>query len=233
MPSPQLLSLEEIDAPGLSGSPTASAQAAAKDRSALRRVQLRRKAVLALAILGLLGLAAVVEPRMTNLAGLEAFRTLGLTAIFAAIIGRAWCSLYIGGRKTHEIVDQGPYSLCRNPLYVFSILAAFGIGAQTGSLTLALACSLITLIVLWRTVLREEAWLRDAFGEPYIAYLSTTPRFAPRWSNWRDQPVLQINPARFVRTLLDGAVMLAAVPILAALAEARADGWIATLIALP
>ena len=53
------------------------------------------------------------------------------------IVGRAWCSLYIGGRKKAEIVDRGPYSISRNPLYVFSFMGAFGVGAQTGSVTLA------------------------------------------------------------------------------------------------
>lgn len=49
---------------------------------------------------------------------------LGLIAIMICIFGRASCSLYIGGRKKQEIVSNGPYSLCRNPLYVFSFIGA-------------------------------------------------------------------------------------------------------------
>ncbi|MEG0818380.1 MAG: isoprenylcysteine carboxylmethyltransferase family protein, partial [Brevundimonas sp.] len=102
----------------------------------LQRVQKLRK----LALLG--GIVAVVALAFFTRSmggetvlheGLEAF---GLALIAVCIVGRAWCSLYIGGRKKAEIVNRGPYSISRNPLYIFSFMGAFGVGAQTGSLTL-------------------------------------------------------------------------------------------------
>src|SRR5262245_14008421 len=62
---------------------------------------------------------------------------VGLVLILLGILGRTWCTLYIGGLKKRELVTAGPYSLVRNPLYVFSALGAAGIGAQTGSALLA------------------------------------------------------------------------------------------------
>ena len=38
------------------------------------------------------------------------------------VMGRIWCSLYISGFKNAKLVTEGPYSLCRNPLYLFSYL---------------------------------------------------------------------------------------------------------------
>src|SRR5947207_2150332 len=42
----------------------------------------------------------------------------GWALAVAGIALRLWATLCIGGRKTHQLVDEGPYSLCRNPLYV-------------------------------------------------------------------------------------------------------------------
>ena len=203
------------------------------DAAALRRVQLRRKLVLAGVIVAFVGAAAVTRPLSEGGVWEAALATAGLAAIVAAIVGRGWCSLYIGGRKTREIVTRGPYSVSRNPLYLFSFLAAFGVGAQTGSLVLSAAAVLLTFVVFRQTVLREEAWLRAAFGAEYDRYLSDTPRFWPRWSSWRDEPRLEISPARFVTTVLDGSVLLLILPVTAALSAARAEGLVPVLLTLP
>ncbi|MGU9537294.1 methyltransferase family protein, partial [Proteus mirabilis] len=83
---------------------------------------------------------------------------LGMVAIMVCVLGRAWCALYIGGRKKQEIVTSGPYSLCRNPLYVFSVIGAFGVGAQTGSLSVGLAFALACWGVFLIVARREESY---------------------------------------------------------------------------
>lgn len=76
-------------------------------------VQRWRKLFIAAGLFALLAWTALVRA----LPGLEhPVEHLGLVAIMVCVLGRAWCSLYIGGRKTQEIVASGPYSLCRNPL---------------------------------------------------------------------------------------------------------------------
>ena len=241
---PDDLSARVISSLGEADPPTASAEIASPDipvatpsppadTEALRRVQLKRKVILAIVIFGLVGVAAVSRPLSENTAWEDVLATAGLAAIFAAIVGRAWCSLYIGGRKTREIVMRGPYSVSRNPLYVFSFLAAFGVGAQTGSFILSIAAVVLTFAVLRRTVRREEAWLRATFGVRYERYLRNTPRFWPRWSAWNDEPRLEIRPARFVTTVLDGSILFLAVPVMAVLSSARAEDLIPVLLTLP
>lgn len=210
-----------------------AASSPAADAEALRRVQLRRKAILAVVVFGFVGVAAVTRPLSEDTAWEGVLATAGLAAIFGAIVGRAWCSLYIGGRKTREIVMRGPYSISRNPLYVFSFLATFGVGAQTGSVILSIAAVLLTFAVLRQMVLREEAWLRAAFGAEYERYLRATPRFWPRWSAWNDEPRLEISPARFVTTVLDGSILFLVLPVMAALSIARAEDLIPVLLTLP
>lgn len=188
-------------------------EASRPDPRAIQRVQRIRKAVLLVAILGVIGLSMATTPALSGGGAHGIILGAGVIALVVAIVGRAWCSLYIGGRKKSEIVDRGPYSVSRNPLYVFSFLGAFGMGAQTGSLTLAGLFTAIAVAVFLATVHREEAWLLGTFGEDYQRYRDATPRFWPRWSGWRDETVLTVAPQYFLTTLRDGSAMLLAVPL--------------------
>ena len=199
----------------------------------LQRVQKIRKWVIGVCLMAVVGLALFTHTTGRAQVLHEGLESLGLGAIVFAIVGRAWCSLYIGGRKKAEIVDTGPYSISRNPLYVFSYAAAFGVGAQTGSLTLALLFVVIAVVVFHFTIKREEAWLLNAFGEPYAAYMRRTPRCGPDFSRWRDNPSLEVRPRFFLTTLRDGLVFLLAVPIFEGIEKLQSMGWLATLLHLP
>ncbi|WP_312218952.1 isoprenylcysteine carboxylmethyltransferase family protein [Brevundimonas sp.] len=199
----------------------------------LQRVQKLRKAALLVGLIGVVGLAFVsrsIGGETMLHEGLEAF---GLGLIVVCIVGRAWCSLYIGGRKKAEIVDRGPYSISRNPLYVFSFMGAFGVGAQTGSVTLAAVFLLLTVAVFYATVKREEAWLAGAFGQTYADYCARTPRFGPDFSKWRDADSLEVRPQFFLTTLRDGLVFLLAVPLFESVERLQDLGWLSALVRLP
>jgi protein-S-isoprenylcysteine O-methyltransferase Ste14 len=199
----------------------------------LRRVQLIRKAVLLIAILALIALAAISQSLGGETELHEGLETFGIAAIVVCVVGRAWCSLYIGGLKKAEIVDRGPYSLSRNPLYVFSFLGSFGMGAQTGSLTIAALFVLIAVVVFAATVNREEAWLSEAFGSTYAAYVARTPRFWPDFTKWRDREVIEVRPRFFLTTLRDGLVMTIALPLFEGIEYFQHIGWIRVLLNLP
>ncbi len=199
----------------------------------LRRVQLIRKAVLAGCILGVCILAGITHTLGGEQDFHEAMESFGLALIGICIVGRSWCSLYIGGRKKAEIVDRGPYSISRNPLYVFSFIGAFGMGAQTGSITIALLFVLIAVVVFYATVRREEEWLATMFGAPYEAYRARTPRFWPNFGKWQDQETLEIRPTFFLVTLRDGLVMLLSIPLFEALEHAQDVGWVHAIFNLP
>ena len=206
---------------------------AEEKNDAIQRMQRLRKAVLLLCIIGVMVLAALTRTLGGETAFHEALEAVGLGLIVLAIVGRAWCSLYIGGRKKAEIVDRGPYSISRNPLYVFSFIAAFGIGAQTGSLVLSGLFAVIAIVVFHFTVKSEEAWLLDAFGPPYATYVERTPRFWPDFSKWRDHETLDTRPQFFLATIKDGLVFLVAIPVSESLEYAQSAGWIPTVFVLP
>ena len=200
----------------------------------IQTVQRVRKGAILVALLALIGLSIVTQ----SIGGVdgnwhETVEAIGLGAIVLSIVGRAWCSLYIGGRKKAEIVDRGPYSISRNPLYVFSFFGAFGMGAQTGSLTIAGLFVVAAFLVFLLTVQREEAFLSREFGAVYSAYKARVPRFGPRFSLWRDESELTIRPAFFLLTIRDGLVFLLALPIFELIDMGQAEGWLRVFAHLP
>lgn len=145
---------------------------------------------------------------------------LGLLCILAAIIVRLWCILYIGGRKATSLMTVGPYSICRNPLYVGSIIGTIGIGLQTGMLTFALLFGFITWLIFFVVVRQEERYLENHFGATYDAYSATTPRFVPRFSRYSDgTDRYQFDPGALRRTFRDGTLFLLALPLTEILEE--------------
>lgn len=199
----------------------------------IQHVQRLRKVAMGLGIVAVVAVAVMTRSQWGDGIIHEGIEVMGLALIALCIVGRAWCSLYIGGRKKAEIVDRGPYSISRNPLYVFSFLGAFGVGAQTGSLTLAALFLLVTVLVFWFTVRREEAWLSEEFGLPYAAYMARTPRFGPDFSKWKDEEMLEIRPRFFLATLLDGLVFLLAFPLFEGIDMLQKSGWLVPLFRLP
>lgn len=200
----------------------------------LGRVQDLRR----LALMGAIGIAFaalfVVEPyRMGATVYHFWTETPGYLLILLAIGVRLWCTLYIGSRKSRRLVTTGPYSLCRNPLYVASILGAVGVGLQTGMVTFALIGGGLTALVFAWVVGREEAHLAGLFGADYAAYCARTPRFLPRPSLYRDDgPVQEFEIAALGRTLRDASVFLLAVPLTEALEALHMMGWLPNLLTL-
>ena len=157
----------------------------------------------------------------------------GLMAIMAAIAGRLWSTLYIGGKKSAVLVKDGPYSVTRNPLYFFSLVGVAGVGAQTGSILAALFFVSVAFVVFNVTISKEEAFLSDRFGESYKNYLISTPRMIPQPSLWRDRHELEIKPGNFLQTLGDGALFLIAWPMFELVKVGQAFGMLPMLFRLP
>jgi protein-S-isoprenylcysteine O-methyltransferase Ste14 len=142
----------------------------------------------------------------------EMVEILGIMLIAGAIIGRSWCTLYIGGRKSREIVSTGPYSISRNPLYVFSLMGVAGIGAQMGSVLLGPIFVAVCLMIFFPVIILEEKALAARFGAEYGAYRARVPRFGPRISLWRDMETITVSSRLFRITAREGMLFLLAVP---------------------
>ena len=195
-------------------------------------VQLARKLGLLVTLSTLLALFLFGGPRWPYVVH-EAMRWIGAGLIFICVSGRTWCSLYIGGRKTHELVTFGPYSISRNPLYVFSMIGAIGIGAQFGAVSVALLAGICAWLVHILVVKQEERLLLAEHGEVYAKYLARVPRFLPRFSLWKNVDLLEVRPRAVTRTFVDACIFLAAVPVAAALDLLHNLGLLRVFFRLP
>ncbi len=97
------------------------------------------------------------------------------------VIPGLWLRGYAAGyvKKNAELTQTGPYAYTRNPLYLGSMLLAFGFAVAAGRLWLGLLLTGLFLAIYWPTILSEEAFLRGAFPG-FAAYAAQVPRLFPR-----------------------------------------------------
>jgi protein-S-isoprenylcysteine O-methyltransferase Ste14 len=195
-------------------------------------VQTIRKIVLLLAVAVLTTLFIVGAPRW-SLRVEDTIEWIGCGLIVICILGRTWCSLYIGGRKTSRLVTTGPYSVSRNPLYLFSVIGAVGIGAQLGAVSVALLAGLFAWIVHVLVVIQEERVMLASHGDAFRDYVARVPRFLPRLSGWRNAEPLEVLPRAVVTTFLDACIFLAAIPLAEFFEHLQRTGVIPILLRLP
>lgn len=203
-------------------------------RTSLGTYQRLRRLVLAILILAMvmaLLFGQSVFPPETPVH--EAIEMVGILLIFLGIVGRLWSTLYIGGRKSAEVVTGGPYSITRNPLYLFSSLAAVGVGAQMGSIVAAVGFGALCALAFHIVILREEKFLSGVMGAPYRAYLASVPRFFPKLSLYKEGDTGSFRPRLLLNTLLDGLVFLLAMPVFEAIDTAQLSGALPVLFRLP
>ncbi|EXL01503.1 methyltransferase family protein [Brucella intermedia] len=167
----------------------------------------------------------------------EGFETLsyslvefvGFFLVFAAVLGRLWCTLYIGGRKDLDLCQSGPYSLSRNPLYFFSFLGLIGVCLAAQNISLAVI-SAIVFFGYYRSVIKnEEKRLLSLFGADYILYMARVPRFFPRLHVPESEDILLVQSQTFIRSLKDVSWFLAGIIGIEVIEELRQaaviSGW--------
>jgi len=117
----------------------------------------------------------------------------GFALVLAAVLGRLWCAVYIAGRKNAELCALGPYSLCRNPLYLFSSLGVAGIVLATHHAMLAAGAWVVFWAYHWGVICGEEARLDSLFGPSFADYCARVPRLWPRWRGYTDAATITVG----------------------------------------
>lgn len=200
----------------------------------LELVQRVRKLVLLAALLIAAGFVAVAASRWeSGTLAHETIEWIGIGLIIFCIVGRTWSSFYIGGRKTKELVQFGPYSISRNPLYVFTFIGSAGVGAQLGSAVIAGLAAVIAWAVFSIVVQKEEQALLVKFGAPYRRYRDRVPRFFPAFGLWRDLETVEVRPKIIRSTFFDACVFLLSIPLAEFFEYLQHSGVLPVLLRLP
>lgn len=105
--------------------------------------------------------------------------------IRGATIGLAY--IIRGGKEgkvyAEELVTQGIFNHCRNPLYVGNILMLLGVGILANSLIYVFIVMPLFVLIYHSIVLAEENFLQQKFGEKFKAYCNRVNRWVPSLAN--------------------------------------------------
>jgi protein-S-isoprenylcysteine O-methyltransferase Ste14 len=122
------------------------------------------------------------------------WQTMALS--LALVAPGLWLRGYAAGyvKKNAELTRTGPYAYTRNPLYLGSMLIAFGFAAAAWSWVIFVALTALFLAIYLPTIRSEETYLREHFAG-FDEYAAQVPRLLPRLTAARSG----LAPGRFSR----------------------------------
>jgi protein-S-isoprenylcysteine O-methyltransferase Ste14 len=120
------------------------------------------------------------------------FRYAGLAVMLIGGLIYIWCAwdFTFAGRGTpapidppKELVVRGLYRRVRNPMYIGVLSAVLGQAIWFESGAMLAYAGIVFVMFSSFVLLYEEPVLRRKFGDSYLRYCETVPRWIPRISN--------------------------------------------------
>jgi protein-S-isoprenylcysteine O-methyltransferase Ste14 len=189
------------------------------------RLRLRLTRVMAITILGLFAFGSTYWA-FTHPVVEEFLFIVGIALAGFGAAGRAWATSYISGQKLKQLVTMGPYSLCRNPLYFFSMILGIGLGFCTKTLSMPLIIAAVLKLLYYFQIRREEYALLRAFGTEYESYLATVPRFIPSYRHYSEPDEIRISPRLLRKGLFGIAFLIILIGVLELLEGLHTSGFL-------
>lgn len=155
----------------------------------------------------LIFLIVFAKSRHEQSAAYEFFELAGYFFIVFATLGRIWAAVYIGGRKDEELCTDGPYSISRNPLYIFSLLGALGIIFSAQKLVLLVIIAPF-FIYYYFVIAGEEKRLTELFGEEYLSYCRRVKRILPDFSHYTSKEKFEVYPKVLFRSMVHASIFM-------------------------
>lgn len=170
--------------------------------------------ILRISFLLLIPIILFIRPTLpTSGVGHEFLEAIGTVMLIAGVLGRFWSILYVGGVKNAEVMQEGPYSMTRNPLYLSSTIAATGIGLMLGAVSFAVLLGGSVGLILYVTARREAQYLDDHFGAAYRDYAKRVPFFLADPRLFRTRREVTFRTDTLQRNLFDALVFLSFIPL--------------------
>lgn len=154
----------------------------------------------------------------------------GWVLVAVGSIGRIWAGFYVSGRKTTMLVMEGPYSICRHPLYFFGFLGVLGVMLTTETLTFPVVFGACFAWYYRHLMAKEELEMRKLHGAAFEAYCVRTPRFFPKWKLHYEPERYTVSAALFRRNLMDAVWFVIAGGAVEFLEGMHTAGYIPTLL---
>jgi protein-S-isoprenylcysteine O-methyltransferase Ste14 len=101
----------------------------------------------------------------------------GTLIIIPGLVVRALASGHV--KKNEELATSGPYACTRNPLYLGSLIMAFGFALAAQSWWIAGVLLTMFFAIYLPVIYGEESFLRQRFPD-YEDYQSRVPRLLPK-----------------------------------------------------
>jgi protein-S-isoprenylcysteine O-methyltransferase Ste14 len=156
--------------------------------------------------------------------------SLGLVLVAVGFGFRVWVSTYQAGHKNKDLITQGPYSLCRNPMYLSNVVGGLGAALATETITIPVMFVVICALHYRRVIANEEANLLRIHGAAYAAYKAATPRLTPSLKGF-SQPDEYLVRMRSLAAKIPLAVFpMLAVAAIVFVAALHADGLLPVLL---
>ncbi|MEP7009972.1 MAG: isoprenylcysteine carboxylmethyltransferase family protein [Acidobacteriota bacterium] len=157
---------------------------------------------------------------------------LGVMLACLGFFGRVWCLSFIKGRKKRVLIQEGPYSLCRHPLYLFSLIGGVGVGLCTRTLTIPLIFLAAFALYYPIVIRREEEFLRDNFAG-YEAYRQESNALFPRWSKFVEGETVTMCSRSFRKELTEAAGSVAFIGLIGLVQGLQRAAILPTFFLLP
>lgn len=155
---------------------------------------------------------------------------LGWLFIAVGVTGRVWCGSYICGRKTSQLITQGPYSISRNPLYFFSFVGGLGVMLVTETLLFPCIFTVFFLAYHSQIIAREERKLQAQHGEAYAQYCDNVPRFWPNIGLFSEPQEYTVDAADFREHLSEVMWFIVAGGLIEFLEALHTSGYLPTYL---
>src|SRR3954447_16258541 len=110
---------------------------------------------------------------------------LGLALMMFFVIWNGWAlwlfdrhrTGLLPGQATNSMIEEGPFRLSRNPLYVGLLALYLGLALLAPTFWGLVLFPAAVGLLLWGAIRPEERFLRERFGAPYDAYTRRVRRW--------------------------------------------------------